>query len=267
MARVLCSTGAVITRKNNRDFHLLQTIAPRLHCDGLECMMYQAWHENPDDLRRVMAAFDVPVFHMTKQIGEWISQGKPEEALGLFRADCSLAAAIGSKLLVLHLWSGLASDQHFERNLAACPVLQEIAAQHGLLLTVENVVCNCMDPMTRLMQLAETCPEIAFTWDTKMAAFHSQEEALYQPENAWLLPRIRHFHVNDYAGGHMDWGNLRVRQLGGGRIDFDKFFAFVRRMGYAEDFTCEATAVNEDGSIRYDEMNASLDRIGREVTP
>ena len=267
MFRILCSTGAIITRRNNRDYNLLREIVPQMKCDGLEFMMYDSWHACPELLRQVLADYNVPVFHMTKQIGELIGQDRLAEALPLFREDCALAKAVGSHLLVLHLWSGQASDQHIERNIAAYPVLRDIAEEYGLLLTVENVLCNTRDPMTHMRALVDVYPEIAFTFDTKMAAFHSQEEDLYKPENAWLWPRIAHFHVNDYAGGHMDWANMRVRQLGQGHIDFDRFFAFVRSMGYTGDFTCEATAVNEDGSIRYDEMNASLARIAKEVCP
>ena len=267
MNRILCSIGAIITRRNNRDYKLLHSIVPQLHCDALEFMMYESWHECIEPLQAVLCDFDVPVFHMTKQIGEYISQGDIAAATALFRADCRLAAAIHAKLLVLHLWSGRASDQHIERNIAAYPVLRDVTQEHGLLLTVENVLCNTRDPMTHMRALAEMYPDIAFTFDTKMAAFHSQEEDLYRPENAWLWPRIAHFHVNDYAGGHMDWANMRVRQLGQGHIDFDRFFAFVRSMGYTGDFTCEATAVAEDGTIRYDEMNASLARIAKEVCP
>ena len=265
MNRVLCSTGALITRRNNRDFTLLRQIVPQLHCDGLEFMMYESWHECVEPLQAVLAAFDVPVFHMTKQIGEHISQGSMEAALPLFRADCALAKAIGSRLLVLHLWSGVASDQHIERNIAAYPVLRDIAEEYGLLLTVENVICNTRDPMTHMRTLADTYPDIRFTFDTKMAAFHSQLDELYQPDNAWLWPRIAHFHVNDYAGGHMDWANLGTKALGRGHIDFGRFFAFVREIGYTGTFTHEGTAVGEDGSIRYGDLNDSLERIRKEV--
>ena len=272
MKRILCSTGAIITRKNNRDYSQLRTIVPQLQCDGLEFMMYESWYRSPaggeghiDALKRTLADYSVPVFHMTKHIGEYISLGNMADAVPLFRADCELARAIGSRLLVLHLWSGHASDQHIERNIAAYPVLREIADAHGLLLTVENVLCNTRDPMTHMKALAEAYPDIAFTFDTKMAAFHSQLEALYDPENAWLLPHIRHFHVNDYAGGHMDWPNMSARQLGAGHIDFGRFFAFVRGMGYQGDFTCEATALNPDGTVRFDEMNASLNHIRKEI--
>ena len=265
MNRVLCSTGAIIGKRNNRDYNLLRGIVPQLNCDGLEFMMYQSWHDQTNGLKKVLADFDVPVFHMTKQIGEWVSQGNLTDAEAMFRADCSLAREIGSRLLVLHLWSGRASDQHIERNIAAYPGLQAIAEEYGLLLTVENVLCNTRDPMTHMCALAAAYPEIRFTFDTKMAAFHSQLEALYQPENAWLLPHIAHFHVNDYAGGHMDWASMGAKQLGKGHIDFERFFTFVRSMAYHGYFTCEATAVNEDGTIRYDEMNASLRSIKEEV--
>ncbi|MBQ8557041.1 MAG: sugar phosphate isomerase/epimerase [Clostridia bacterium] len=261
MNRVLCSTGAIITKRNGRDFNLLREIVPHIACDGLEFMMYQSWHDQTGALKKVLSDFEVPVLHMTKQIGEWISQGNLADAQAMFRADCALAEAVQSKLLVLHLWSGQASDQHIERNIAAYPRLREIAEKHGLLLTVENVICNQRDPMARMRTLAEEYPDISFTFDTKMAAFHSQLEELYRPENAWLWPHIAHFHVNDYAGGHMDWAHMGVKQLGQGHIDFDRFFAFVPGMGYAGDFTCEATSVNEDGTIRYDELNASLGRI------
>ena len=266
MNRILCSTGAIITRRNNRDYKLLHSIVPQLHCDALEFMMYESWHECIEPLQAVLCDFDVPVFHMTKQIGEYISQGDIEAATTLFRADCQLAAAIHAKLLVLHLWSGRASDQHIERNIAAYPVLRDIAEEHGLLLTVENVLCNRQDPLTHMRTLAEQYPDIRFTFDTKMAAFHSQMDALYKPENAWLAERIAHFHVNDYAGGHMDWTNFGAKALGRGHVDFARFFAFVRDIGYTGDFTCEGTAVNEDGSIRYDEMNNSLDWIRKEVS-
>nr|MBR4281560.1 sugar phosphate isomerase/epimerase [Clostridia bacterium] len=268
MSRVLCSTGAILSRRNNRDYNQLPAIVPQMHCDGLEFMMYQSWYEgHTEALKRVLADYNVPVFHMTKHIGEYVSLGELPEAVTIFRADCELAAAIHAKLLVLHLWSGRASDQHIGRNIAAYPALRDIAEEYGLLLTVENVLCNTRDPMTHMRALVDMYPDIAFTFDTKMAAFHSQEEELYKPENAWLWPHIAHFHVNDYAGGHMDWPNMGAKLLGKGHIDFAKFFAFVRSIGYQGDFTCEATALNEDGSVRYDEMNASLDRIRKEVGP
>ena len=36
MAQILCSTGALIGRPNNRDYRLLESFAKQLHCDGFE---------------------------------------------------------------------------------------------------------------------------------------------------------------------------------------------------------------------------------------
>ena len=84
---------------------------------------------------------------------------------------------------------------------------------------------------------------------TKMAAFHGELELLYQPEYAWLWQEghIRHYHVNDYGGGYMEWGKLKTLPIGAGHVDFEKFFAFVRGTGYQGTFTVEATAFDRMG--------------------
>ena len=39
MCTILCSTGALIGRPNNRDYRLLKTLSKQLTCDGYEFMM------------------------------------------------------------------------------------------------------------------------------------------------------------------------------------------------------------------------------------
>ena len=134
MHRVLCSTGALITKRNGRDYELLRTIVPQTACDGLEFMMYQSWHDRTDALKRVLCDFPVPVFHMTKQIGEWISQGNPADAEAMFRADCELARAIGAKWAApLHI--GLFDDMTVEdfpfEGRLALPLFRAIALGRG----------------------------------------------------------------------------------------------------------------------------------------
>lgn len=153
-----------------------------------------------------------------------------------------------------------------ERNIASYPALRDIAERYGLTLTIENVVCNQRDPMTHLRTLADRYPDILFTFDTKMAAFHSQLEALYLPENAWLWPRIAHLHVNDYAGGHMDWANMSAKPLGDGHIDFGRFFAFMQEIGYAGSATYEATALDAQGVPDTDQISRSLHIIRKGLT-
>lgn len=270
MQQILCSTGALLGRANGRDFRLLETLAPRLRCDGFELMIYQDWYPRESELLSFLhtAGLTIPVIHCQKDIGMELAYGEAERtarAFDDFTLNCRIAAAAGAEKLVLHLWSGLISDQRIHNNLSAYGQLLRIAREHGLTLTIENVVCNQQDPMTHMKTLAKAHPEVRFTFDTKMAAFHSQLDALYHPQSAWLRERIAHFHVNDYNGGHMEWERLlgRVLPMGSGRIDFAPFFAFVKESGYTGDFTVEATAFDQTGAVDTDMLNGQFEQLAQ----
>ena len=118
--------------------------------------------------------------------------------------------------------------------------------------------------MSHWVELYRNYPEIRFVYDTKMADFHRQLDLLYQPEYDWLWKEnhIRHYHVNDYGGGYMDWNNLRVLPMGKGHIDFDRFFEHVKATGYRGDFTFEATGFDPQGKIHLDTLNEQF-RLAR----
>ena len=265
MHRILCSTGALIGRPNGRNIRLLDDCLEKLSCDGFEFMMYSTWYDVLPEILAYLRALPTvfPTMHCEKGIGERISRGGEElpEAYDIFRRNCEIAGTIGAKKLVLHLWNGLDSDRHFERNLDACGTVMEIAAGYGLQLTVENVVCNTEDPMTRLGQLADTYPDVRFTYDTKMAQFHRQIDALYNPGQEKIAERIAHLHINDFRGGYMDWGSLRTLPMGEGDVDFVPFLTFVKKRGYTGDFTIEATSFDGEGVIHFDMLNRTFDRL------
>jgi len=270
MNRVFCSTGALIGPSNGWDFALLRACADKLECDGYEFLMYGAWHENADDLRRFLKDFPavIPVFHVEKRIGDLISRnevGDTEEALRLFQLNCVLARDIGAEKLVVHLWGGLDSDKDIAHNFACYKRLNQISNAYGLVLTVENIVCNVRSPMEHMIALTEWYPDIRFTFDTKMAAFHRQLDLLYQEENQGVFSRIHHMHINDYGGGYKDWKNLRTLHLGEGNIDFDTLFQFINQSGYCGDFTVEATSYDQSGSINFESLNRTFRKI-REYT-
>ncbi|MBR2925141.1 MAG: sugar phosphate isomerase/epimerase [Clostridia bacterium] len=272
MHRILCSTGALLGRANGRDFRLLETLTPQLHCDGYELMIYQDWYSREAELLSFLrtAGLTIPVIHCQKDIGMELAYGeddRTEKALRDFALNCRFAAAARAEKLVLHLWSGQISDQHIGNNLAAYGQLSPIARDHGLTLTIENVVCNQRDPMTHLSTLAQRHPDAQITFDTKNAAFHSQLEALYQPENGWLGQRVAHYHVNDYGGGHMQWERLlgRVLPMGEGHINFQRFFDYVKSSGYTGDFTVEATAFDQTGAVDVAMLNGQFQRIAAAV--
>ena len=147
MHRILCSTGAVLGRPNGRDLTLLRQAVPKLHCDGFELMMYDTWYDKIPWMRECLQTLNVsiPVFHVEKSVGNLISRNgghDTEQAVLMFETNCILAKEFGAEMLVLHLWGGLDSDKDIAHNIRTYAKLREIADAHGLVLTVENVVCN-----------------------------------------------------------------------------------------------------------------------------
>lgn len=270
--KLLCSTGALITSKNNRNYNLLTDIAPQLHCDGFEFMMYGTWYDTWEQVASDLSGMHLsfPVFHVEKRIGEAISrngEGDNEQAQKLFEINCSMAQRIGSQKLVLHLWDGIPSDCHIENNIEQYAALNEIAQNYGLLLTVENVVCNKDDPLLHFEELKTKYPDIVFTFDVKFAQFHHQLDTAFCEEYKWLWQdSVRHLHISDYAGGYKDWTQLKSLHPGEGSINFEKLFAQLKRSNYSESITIESTSVLPDGSIDFEKLNASLDYLRRLTT-
>lgn len=266
--KLFCSTGALIGLANGRNYRLLEEIVPHIDCEGFEFMMYSTWYEEEEEIVKVLQGLPVSflVTHVEKRIGEKIASrddGDWEEAFEKFHANCRIAKAIGSKLLVMHLWSGTISDSCMENNLEAYPLLKSIAGEYGLQLTVENVVCNQRSPMVHLKELQEEDQEVLFTFDTKMADFHKELDLVYEREWEWLFAEkhVSHLHINDHRGEYMDWSNLRALPIGDGTIDFQRFFDFIRKWDYAGNITYEASGLMPSGEVDYDKINKSLSKI------
>lgn len=265
MSEILCSTGAIIGKANNRNYRLLEDLSKQLSCDGFEFMMYSSWYDEAEELVKALCEMklNIPVVHCDKHIGEYVSGGDFKEACRLFGINCDIAKRINAKKMVLHLWNGTISDSNFANNIKGYAYLNEMAEGYGLDLLVENVICNRENPMKHLKELADAYSDIHFTFDTKMAAFHGQLELLYEPEYEWLWKRgyIGHYHVNDYAGGYMDWRNMSARPIGAGHVDFERFFEFVKKTGYDDTFTVEASAVGMDGVVDTERLNRQFEFI------
>lgn len=270
MSTVLCSTGALLGMPNGRDYRLLETLSGQLDCDGFEFMMYGSWYDQVDDLLATLLSLKlyIPVVHCEKKIGEVISQGGEEnvkEAFRRFEINCRIAEKLEAGKIVVHLWDGLTSDRYFANNLAAYGQLRDIAGRYGQDLLVENIVCNCEDPLKHWCELYKVYPDVHFIFDTKMAAFHDQLDLLYRDEYAWLWKEdhIRHYHVNDYAGGYKDWKNLRTLPIGKGKVDFGRFFEYIRGTGYDDTFTVESTAFDSTGAVNIGMLNEQFAYLRR----
>lgn len=263
MNKILCSTGAIVGRPNGRDFTLLGKYRDFIDCDGYEFMMYDTWYERIYDLKEYILklGISIPVFHVEKSIGELITrnqQGDFERALELFELNCDLAMEFGAKTLVLHLWNGVESDKNIEHNIACFKFLKTVSDSYGIALTVENVVCAQKDPMSHMIALIREYPNIEFTFDTKMAAFHNQLDMICMEEYLFVSKKIRHMHINDYGGGYKDFQNLRTLHIGKGNIDFSRVFSHLKKINYNGDFTVEATSFGSDGNVNHQELNNSL---------
>ncbi len=256
--KVLISTGSLVGRANCFDYASLKSIAQKVSCDGFEFMMYTSIYDRIDEVVACLAENEIytPVLHCDKHIGEFIAEGTDAsvaKALNKFDINCKVATQIHAEKIVLHLWSGRISDQYFERNLAAYEKIKEIADSYQLDLLIENVVCNKETCMRRCNQLADMYPNVHFTYDTKMAAFHGEENAIYDKEFEWMWTgkHVKHFHINDYGSEPMDWNHLlgKVLPIGAGHLDFGRFFQFLQKKGYNDTFTIEASACDDSGNI------------------
>lgn len=271
---VLCSSGALVTRFNGRDPRILRAVWPELKADGLEFMIYPSWDGKLDEIEETVLSFsrdlsvNIPVVHADKRIGELLSQGSDgelEEAKARFVRGLETAERLKSSLMVLHLWGGPASDRHIERNISVLHEYYTEAEKHGVLLTVENVVCAVHSPLAHIERIMREFHEARFTVDTKMAEFHRELPETIACEPLWQ-GAAAHLHVNDYGGGVKDFSDLRVLHIGEGHVDFEPFFDRVRASGYSGWATVESTSVRPDGSIDFEKMNRSLSAVRRALS-
>lgn len=260
---VLCSTGAIITRYNGRNPFLIPELAPKIECDGFEIMIYPAWYEEEKEitsfLRKSRICF--PVLHADKQIGELISrnqEGDIFEAARRFDVNCRMATELGCERMALHLWGGPPSDKNISLNYEMCGIFLNIANAKGIDLCIENVICAELNPLFHMNKLMGLYPDIHFTFDTKMAEFHSEMKDTLNCTELWAENHIRHLHVNDYGGGHRQITDLRVLHIGEGHVDFEAFFSHVKNVDYNGYATVESSSTLPDGSIAFDKLNRSL---------
>ena len=267
---VLCSTGAIITRFNGRDPHLIPVFAREIESDGFEIMLYPVWYDRLDEYVGFLSGCGVffPVMHADKSIGELLSMGGEEntaEARRRFSINCRAGRRLGCSLMVLHLWGGPASDREIERNTGELERFTDEASEHGLTLTVENVICARRTPLAIMKRILDEHPDTLFTVDTKMAEFHGEllETLAFPP--LFSGGHAAHVHINDYGGGIRDFSDLRVLHLGKGHVDLDSVFARLRETGYSGCATLEATSVRQDGSIDFETLNRSLGLIRKNL--
>jgi sugar phosphate isomerase/epimerase len=59
----------------------------------------------------------------------------------------------------------------------------------------------------------------------------------------------------------MDWAKLSALPVGTGKLDFERFFAFLRSTGYEGDITTEGVAFDDEGNVDVELLNRQFDYI------
>lgn len=260
-----CSTGTFLGRINGRDWRLITKVGPQLDCDGLELLFFSQWQDEEEELVKTLGSSGLrfPTVHAIKNIGDLISSGDTEEALRLYRISARVAQRLGAGLTVLHLWGPPQSDRDFGRNAEALGRILEIADEYSVAVAVENIPCLKSDPMSRLGELAAIYPQVRFTLDTRMAAFHRQFIPMCRGKYDGVAARAIHTHYSDFRGRKLDFKRLPIiLQPGEGLADPDKFGAFLRRINYGGGVTMESPALTPQGGDT-EILNAGLGRLRR----
>lgn len=265
MIPVYASTGAFVTRKNNRNYRLIGPVGEQMLSDGFEFLMFDSWNDEISEIRSYLKStcHAFPVLHMDKSIGEILSEKGVDgfdESMRLFERDLETAVAIGSKTMVLHLWNGRHSDAHFEESLPIASKFNALSQSAGITLAIENVIPKTELSVDRLLAMRRFDETLHFTYDTKMAHLKNENPLLATEKYLPLITdgKIAHFHMNDSDPNLFYDGRLQVLHMGEGTVDFDVIFALLKQTAYKGTVTVESTSVERDGTPQIDKMNRTL---------
>lgn len=250
--RILLSTGAFTGRVNGRDHRLALEYANAFPIDGFEWMIFDTWYEELDHIARsyARAKLKCPVVHTDKQIGNLLSDPAPEardRAMALWEINCRAAAEVHAEKLVTHIWGLPHSTRYFDCIADRCAELVERAAAYGLEMVPENTACADGSPLSQLRALSARYPDMRFTIDTRPAQFSA--ELIETCESDLMAEgKVGHVHINDYAGGRLEWEKLYpILQPGQGDVDFDLFFRALEAAGFDSSITLEAPSMQKEG--------------------
>src|ERR1051326_8942938 len=138
MIRGLASTGFVNRFPDAAPHEAIVEWFPRLDVDGFELSIGRVWDADrvAHDLGAAGLRFDTA--HADKRIGAQLLDD-PEGAVAELASNCRLAAGLGARLIVLHLWELPVGDRRLEENLALLPACLDVAEAAGLMLAVETI--------------------------------------------------------------------------------------------------------------------------------
>lgn len=276
MNRILVSTGTMVAPENGFDYVRalgeIKSLYSEGLCDGLELMMLKFYYDKRDAVVSAVRDFGVKAetIHCEKDIGTMISdaaglasRGEVDasesmwnDALELFRYNCTYAEKLQIGRMVLHLWGGLNSDTHIEYNIEKFGMLKKAAAEYGVRLLVENIPSRATDPRRNWQKLLPTMNDAGFVFDTRFGMLHKQIEGILL--DSAIVEKIEHVHISDFAGTYRQFTALRpILHPGEGSVDFKKTAALLDKAGYEGTVTLESPVAYGE-SLDVDKLAGTL---------
>lgn len=239
--RPLLPTGAVTRNPDFTDHHRVRQFAPT---GELELSIYGSWDES---VIEELHGLPFVTAHADKRTGSTLSTDEPD--IARFELDCRIARELGAGLVVLHLWELPDGDRYLARNLDRLPGLLDIAEENGLELAVETIPCTLGTPVDNVLRACERDPRCRVTVDTEFLAVHDEIDRVHE-----LAGRIAHVHIKDFDPALWNTKPRRYLLPGEGVLDID---GFLRELQYDGTVTLEVSAVQEDGSIDAERLEAA----------
>lgn len=264
---VLCSTGCFSRESDPHSLSVATTGMHALAGTAFEVIFYRGWYDDLPAATDALIAVGarVPVLHAEKSLGPSVPGVDAAGVAALtdrFEANCRLARELGAELLVLHLWGLPDAERRLDEQLAVLPRWVELAAAHGLELSIETLLCAVSTPLATVARCHDADPRSGVTLDLGFLAMADELAAVVDDA---VVDAVDHVHVKDLADPSAGWG-VPYLLPGDGVLDLDGVLGGLARRGYRGRFTLESQAVLGDGSPDLAGIDRSLDRIGRAVT-
>ena len=260
---IYASTGDFVGRINGYDINVIKEIAPQVHCDGFELLIYSAWYPDFENIIERIASFGInfPVVHFDKRIGELFAENYVKgvaEARKNFTQNVWAAKRLGAKKAVFHLWGGKNSDIFIHRTLSLVPELYKECDEAGIELLIENIPAKYYGPFFDWCSIRELYPDAKFIYDTRFGEFHAEHDLIMRSGH-WK--RVRHIHVSSFERSRVEiWGLLRpILHPGEGDVDFDSLIERMPEYNYS--VTLESPVLAPDGMVDVEKLNRSLEYL------
>ncbi len=264
--QLLCSTGAFSRNPDYNSYRQVLEHGPHLAVDGFELMFYDRWYGEIEQIAAdlLRSGLRFPAMHAEKNIGMALGRmpEEREQAVAWLEVNCQLAHALGTQVLVLHLWGWPELDDHLEANLEPLTRCLDSAARYDVALAIETIPARHFDPLTNVYKAVERDTRCAVALDTEFLAQSHLLEKVFATEWVWQDERTRHVHIKDFDGqGFSESGKRRYLHPGDGHIDFEQFFSGLKQCGFAGYVSLESPAIDHKGHVDTQRLNASLDYI------